>query len=98
MLNITLKAEVIGKPEPRSWNMNGQQGTSYRLNIAQNDGTDMASLRCHQKVYDTVARGDECDFLCQYNDNGENSTFRIVEIVKYHKMKDNPSLGQQSGK
>ena len=43
MLNIEAKLEVVGKPEPRDWKNNeGQTMKSYRLNVAQNDGVDIA--------------------------------------------------------
>ena len=52
MLNIEAKLEVVGKPEPRDWKNNeGQIMKSYRLNVAQNDGVDIATIRCPQEVY-----------------------------------------------
>ena len=64
MLFIDLTVEVIGKPEPRDWKNNeGQTMKSYRLNVAQNDGCDVATIRCPQIVYDSVRRGDRAVFV-----------------------------------
>ncbi len=85
MLNIEAKLEVIGKPEPRDWKNNeGQTMKSYRLNVAQNDGVDVATIRCPQTVYDSVRRGDVATFVCTYAEYGDRTDFRIVELKQLH--------------
>ncbi len=84
MLFIDLDAEVIGKPEPKDWkNSEGQSMKSFRLNVAQNDGCDVATLRCPQIVYDSVRRGDKVCFSCTFAEYGDRSDFRVVSIKKY---------------
>lgn len=81
MLNIEAKLEVVGKPAPRDWKNNeGQIMKSYRLNVAQNDGVDIATIRCPQDVYAGVCRGDVALFLCTFTEYGDRSDFRIVGV------------------
>ncbi len=88
MLNIVAKLEVIGKPEPRDWKNNeGQTMKSYRLNVAQNDGVDVETIRCPQDVYDSVRRGDIASFVCTYAVYGDRTDFRIVSIQQIHNLK-----------
>jgi len=87
MLYIEAKLEVIGKPEPRDWKNNeGQTMQSYRLNVAQNDGVDVATVRCPQKVYDAVRRGDVATFLCSFAEYGDRSDFRVQELKQIHNI------------
>lgn len=84
MLFIDLTVEVIGKPEPRDWKNNeGQTMKSYRLNVAQNDGCDVATIRCPQIVYDSVRRGDRAVFGCSFAEYGDRTDFRIVDVKRY---------------
>ncbi len=53
---------------------------SYRLNVAQNDGVDIATIRCPQEVYADVRRGDVALFLCTFTEYGDRSDFRIVGV------------------
>lgn len=88
MLNIEAKLEVIGKPEPRDWtNSEGQKMKSFRLNVAQNEGIDVATVRCPQNVYDAVRRGDVATFVCTYAEYGDRADFRIVEVKQFQNMK-----------
>lgn len=85
MLNIEAKLEVIGKPEPRDWKNNeGQTMKSYRLNVAQNDGIDVTTIRCPEKVYNDVRRGDVATFVCTYAEYGDRTDFRIVELKQLY--------------
>ena len=81
MLYIEATLEIIGKPEAREWkNDQGQNMKSYRLNVAQNDGVDVATIRCPQSVYDKVRRGDNAVFICSFAEYGDRSDFRITVI------------------
>ena len=88
MLNIEATLEVIGKPQPKDWrNEQGQNMKSYRLNVAQNDGVDVATIRCPQNVYDAVKRGDVANFLCTFAEYADRSDFRIIEVKQFLNMK-----------
>lgn len=81
MLYIEATLEIIGKPEAREWkNDQGQNMKSYRLNVAHNDGVDVATIRCPQSVYDKVRRGDNAVFICSFAEYGDRSDFRITDI------------------
>lgn len=81
MLYIEAKLEVIGKPEPRDWKNNeGQSMKSFRLNVAQNDGVDVATIRCPESVYNAVRRGDNAIFVCTFAEYGDRSDFRITDV------------------
>lgn len=106
MIYTTTKFEVIGKPECKDWKLtNGNSGTTYKLNVAQNNGVDVATIKCPQKVYDTVCRGDVADFLCSFSDYGDKQEFKIVEIVKFdtagnvgQSPVNTPAAGKPAGK
>lgn len=83
MIHIEAKFEVIGKPEAKQWKMENASGTTFKLNVAQNDGVDVATIKCPQKVYDTVRRGDVAIFHCTYSDFGDKSEFKIADIVRF---------------
>lgn len=65
---------------------------SYRLNVAQNDGIDVATIRCPQDVWNSVRRGDEAMFICTFAEYGDRSDFRIVGIKQiFNKPGMNPA-------
>lgn len=90
MIYIEAKFEVVGKPEGKDWNMNGSSGTTYKLNVAQNDGVDIATIKCPKKVYDMVCRGDVAVFLCTYVDFGDKSDFKIAEVLRFERPGNAP--------
>ncbi|MEW4413396.1 hypothetical protein [Clostridium sp. AN503] len=83
MIYIEMTAEVIGKPEPRPWENNGQKGVTHKLNLAQNDGRDMSTVKCPQSVYDTLRRGDTATLRCSYAEYGDRADFKVVDLITY---------------
>lgn len=87
MLTITANFEVLGKPEPRQYMGNdGKQAMSYKLNMGQNDGVDIATISTTQRVYESVRRGDKAEFLCTYAEYGDRVSFRITDVLKYDNL------------
>lgn len=90
MLNFIAPIEVEGKPEPKDYEFNGRKGTTYKLNISQNDGCDTATLPCTEAVYHSVKRHDKISVLLVYNDANERNPLKIDSIVPFD-SKDKPS-------
>lgn len=83
MIFIKANFEIIGKPEVRTWkNKEGTEFKTYRLNVAQNDGVDVATIKCPESVYGQVRRGDVGIFLCSYAEYDNGADFKIVELEK----------------
>lgn len=87
MIFMEVRAEVIGKPEPKNWKNDNGSGITYRLNIGQNDGADVSTLRCPQDVFNKLRRGDDATLRCTYVEYGERSDFRVVDVIKIHNFK-----------
>lgn len=71
MLRFSAIVEVDGKPTPREWKDNtGATRLSYKLNISQNDGQDVATIGCDEKIFSSVVRRDilKADFA--FSDGG----------------------------
>lgn len=87
MLTLNADLEVIGKPTPKPYVGNdGKQALSYKLNVAQNDGHDVATLSTTQAVYDSVHRMDRVMFECTVAEYGDKTVFRIASIKQFLNM------------
>lgn len=74
MLRFVADVEIDGKPEPRPWKdkETGKERTSYKLNISQNDGADVATIGCDENIYNMVRRRDNAKAYFAYSDGGTN--------------------------
>lgn len=93
MLYIEAELEVVGKPEPKDWKNDSGSGRTFRLNVAQNDGVDVATIRCVQSVFDAVRRGDVALLRCSFAEYGDRVDFRAVELVRILNMDGKPMQG-----
>ncbi|MDD3253696.1 MAG: hypothetical protein PHV18_14185 [Lachnospiraceae bacterium] len=92
MIFIEMTAEVIGKPEGRPWKNNeGKEQMSYKVNLAQNDGADVSTVRCPEKVYSVLRRGDVVTLRCSYAEYGDRADFRVVDVIHYEKQVSSPA-------
>lgn len=86
--------EVIGKPNPNDWKLDdGTTGTTCKLNVAQNDGVDVATIKCPQDVFDAVRRGDVCRFACSFAEYKNRSEFKISNLIKIENFKPSGATG-----
>lgn len=84
MLYTRIELEVIGKPDSRSWkNDEGKTVNTFKLNVAQDDGKNTATMKCPEDVYNQVRRGDVVEFQCSYAEYGDRVDFRIVAVNRY---------------
>ena len=81
MIYIEMTAEVIGKPEPRPWANNGQTGVTHKLNLVQNGGRDMSTVKCPESVYNTLRRGDIATLRCSYAEYGDRADFKVIDLI-----------------
>lgn len=93
MLYIEAELEVVGKPEPKDWKNDSGSGRTFRLNVAQNNGVDVATVRCTQAVYDAVRRGDVALLRCSFAEYGDRADFRAVELVRILNVDGKPMQG-----
>ena len=88
MLNFTAILEIEGKPEPNSWkDGNGNERLSYKINVSQNEGRDVATLGCDAKIYNALKRHDivtaELTYSEGTNDRGKYSSLKLVSVAPF---------------
>lgn len=81
MIFVDMKAEVIGKPTPREWKNDNASGVTYKLNLAQNDGCDVSTVKVAREVYESVCKGDEVVVRCSYAEYNDRPDFKGVALV-----------------
>lgn len=71
MLRFETLVEVDGKPEPNKWTDNsGKERLSYKLNISQNEGRDVATIGCTENLYNAVRRRDTLKAVFAFSEGG----------------------------
>lgn len=82
MLVFDATIEIEGKPDPKPWKDDaGNERLSYKLNVSQNEGRDVATVKCDEKIYNSVRRHDVVKAVFLYSEINGRTNLKLDSVT-----------------